>query len=544
MRRFLSSLSLTAVLAAIPVLAAVAYVALYGMHQVFYARLGFGVDDVGLGRDALLSQALIGVVASGIAITILASVYLFVIVYGISTLVPYLARRSVRVLARVPLVNRGLPRRVRAFARRKDSKAVAGAGKVTVVLAVTYFAMMPIGGGFLANLYADDVQAGYPTAALELPVIGIPFLDVEANHFRFTRQPTGSDSVTARDAECMLYLGRTERTLAFYDTHTKQPVRLPADAFAVTLDGSDWRLPTRCRAGPQPRDEDAFVARGPRLGDISAYGLWVAWTQIDRSGRFTLVLAESGKAHAASIPPSDETLTTDLGPGPSGEPVAAYRRCDHGRCALFRYDVRKAIETRLPVRQVRDCTTAWPAVWRRVTVFLRRGVHCPARERGVWMLRGRRLRRLVADVGSSSRQLDLRGTTAVWADSDGVEMRIRTVDSRFGAIATLYRNQLAMQGGHVVLASPMLTRDAVVWSAAISFGSRRGEFQRRKRHSARCEVLTDDLASNEVLLTRDSAAEYGIDAAVTGDSIVYGTDGALYARQLDGSAERSGCENR
>jgi hypothetical protein len=544
MRSRHSKITPTTLLTGIPLLTAGSYVVLYGMHQIFYARLGLGVDDVGLGRDALLSQALVGVVASAVLITAVFWLYYAAIVYGLTIWPLYVVRRLARLLMRTPGLHRWCPRPMRAFARRKDTKQDPERRRTLRVIALSYLIVTPISGAWMAYALAADVRDGWPTPAWAIPLLGIPIVDVEADPFRFTRQPGGEVAVASRDMECMLYLGRTERTLVFYDSRSRRPVRLPADDFSVRVGGRDTRLPARCRADPGSTNDDRFVAEGRRLGDLAAHGGWLAWSQRDRRGRLKLVIDGTDGTRSAAIPPSSAMLTTDLGPGEGDQTVAVYRRCEQGTCHLFRYDVKTSLEARLPAKEVAGCTTAWPAVWRDLVVFLRRGIHCPPRLRGLWTLRRHQERRIVPQIGWRARQLDLRHETVVWIDTDGIDMRVRTADLRSGRTSTLYQNRLVSKGAHIILASPSVERREFRWTVAAAFGTRDGWLMERDRRGRKCRYLSDQLPSNEVELHIHTDTEYGVDAVVRSRSVLYATQETLVRRPLDRLSTPATCDVR
>lgn len=138
----------------------------------------------------------------------------------------------------------------------------------------------------------------------------------------------------------------------------------------------------------------------PRPAVISTSGGYSAWSTYDRAiARYRLMVRDpDGMVAPLPVAPRDVPFDVDLGPGPNGEVVAAYSRCEveptpggpkrsvkgqgvqasglpvwaTGRgCDLYTYDLRAAAERKLEGASTTQASEFLPSVWRDEVGFAR-----------------------------------------------------------------------------------------------------------------------------------------------------------------------------
>lgn len=127
-------------------------------------------------------------------------------------------------------------------------------------------------------------------------------------------------------------------------------------------------------AAPAPASAGEVVAREQARVYADAYGDRVAWSSFDADKRvWHLATREGGEVVRTSAPTATHPFRLDVGPGPGGEPVAVYPRCqDEAECDLYLYDFARGRERKLRGVSTKDASESLPSVWRSRIAFSRR----------------------------------------------------------------------------------------------------------------------------------------------------------------------------
>lgn len=138
-------------------------------------------------------------------------------------------------------------------------------------------------------------------------------------------------------------------------------------------------------AAAPARGADHTLVESPRGTPVDAHAGTVAWSAWDAdAGTYRLVLHRAGVAEVVPVAPSREPFDVDLGPGPDGETVAVYPRCERGGCDVALYDPASRRERRVAAAARRGVDERQPSVWGERVAFV-------SQKRGVPRLRLARL---------------------------------------------------------------------------------------------------------------------------------------------------------
>lgn len=130
-------------------------------------------------------------------------------------------------------------------------------------------------------------------------------------------------------------------------------------------------------AAPAHAAGEAMLDRGT---PIAAYGGRLAYSVLDHAtGRYALVTRANGVATPVAVAQRPLPFDVDLGPGASGETVAAYTRCavyappaERARgCDVYTLDFASGVERKVTAASAPDANESWPSVWRSTIAFAR-----------------------------------------------------------------------------------------------------------------------------------------------------------------------------
>jgi len=242
---------------------------------------------------------------------------------------------------------------------------------------------------------------------------------------------------------------------------------------------------------------DRLIARDRAASDLSGFADHLVWSHRAGRKRHQLRLYRGGRVERVRTPASREEMDADVGPGPDGAPALVYRSC-RPNCRIYRYSVTTRRERRLPVRQPRGCEADYPAISGSAVVYALGGDRCGGQREGVWVLSGKRTRRLVpSDAG----QMDLRDNQVIWTHFGDIVNRVRSTTLAPGApVVSLFADGQRCCDSNVIIGNPTFDGDAVYWSDWNEpvFGGK--EYHRLFRSSgvsgAPCEASDVEFPSN------------------------------------------------
>jgi hypothetical protein len=104
-----------------------------------------------------------------------------------------------------------------------------------------------------------------------------------------------------------------------------------------------------CLLAPAAAQADTNIADVSGPTKVSAYGgrlIWNAFNLANQENRLMTRLGD-GPVETVPIPPTPTPFEADLGPGPDGQIVAVYPRCEPG-CDIFAFDFTTGREAKVP----------------------------------------------------------------------------------------------------------------------------------------------------------------------------------------------------
>lgn len=226
-----------------------------------------------------------------------------------------------------------------------------------------------------------------------------------------------------------------------------------------------------------------LIAVEPARVYADQHGKRVAWSSFDRRARVHhLVTREAGEVVVTRAPESAHPFRLDVGPGPDGEPVAVYPRCDDdAECDLYLYDFARRRERKLRRLSTPEASESLPSVWRSRIAFSRRAAGVSTMY--VSRLDGRGSRplpggRQTAPAGPLAIELRGRRTTFVWSrrGDDGLTETTLWLERR-GRIRMLDRTKSSRRRA-ASFVTPEIRGRSVFYARTLT-GRRRGNQLRR-----------------------------------------------------------------
>lgn len=241
---------------------------------------------------------------------------------------------------------------------------------------------------------------------------------------------------------------------------------------------------------------DTVVSKDPAASDVSAYGDALVWSRKESSKDFRLVQRLGGSTKDAPVPASGRNYNPDLGPLPSGAPLAVYVRCEppgSTACDVHELDLRAGSERRVEAISSPDRPESAPSTWRGAYAFGRLKLGSAADPgSGLFVERTGRIAK-IDDRRPSGTDLDSRSVVFLddhsGKDAKGREILVKPAAG--GSACSLASGQVF---------SPALDRGYAYWLEEL----RAGEFRiaRAKVPRGRCPVEPDVGLSNRPLRGR------------------------------------------
>lgn len=442
----------TIVVGALTILGGTTYVVLMSYSQHFYGELGMSSSDLGISRTRLIEETtggtLVWVILIPLAVALIYGIIFFLcleVIPRIAFLVwRWLPLRADSWLAEKRRTTRG-PERVNWTLLLQISGAL-------VAVSVVLFA---VGLWIAAGQGAKTIRNGGPYSGEVFA--GLLALDVHASPYRFTRVASNHNF----DRGCVLYLGRANGNLVFYDTQHGRPLPLPESEYA------GHALPGH--AGPPPRCEDRDdglrpVLDGGEVEDVDVAGGVRLWAQRSRPSGPWVLLARRG-GHTRMLARSPQPLWPDLGRDTRGALVVDYRRCGPGTpCVLRERSLSNGHATTVATPRLQGCEPQRAVRSAEILAVVVGGPACSSSARGVWTrLTGRSWQRMTGS-GAASGDLDAFGPMVAWVERRGPLLRLRVVGGK--RAWTAFEDDTGLDGSLSYISSVRVVSGGVLWASA------------------------------------------------------------------------------
>jgi hypothetical protein len=225
------------------IVSAVLYGVLYLAYTQYYSSFGISLDEVGIAKTDLLSEALVGpaVMSLGLAIYWGGFMLLF---FALGALVLFL----------IPPLRRKSSEEDHGSSAKQIRQTMKEAAKALLYPSLGFGILMAISFIFLAALSEDNrVQedgARVRPVALEVLGLRVPLLDIQAYPASITWKDTNKvpPLFKPNSSGCMMYLGRGGDSTVLYDVNSHHTIRFPSSDAVVEVHLKEENVAKSCMA--------------------------------------------------------------------------------------------------------------------------------------------------------------------------------------------------------------------------------------------------------------------------------------------------------